>query len=375
MIVQLILATGSQAGIAAPIYRGYYMVGRHPECQIRPKTRSVSRRHLLIHHDQSALLVIDLGSTSGTRINEEKIEPKRWYPISDGDVLRLGKMMFNVSIQITTPAPQLPVSTKVVRKSSQAASVQTAVAKLSPVVAKSADQKAESTRLQEARTQDTSEPDPPAVPVAPMHAVATLPEPAAAITTTAPVASQDLDQPPATVVQGASFVQGEAWQEFDIASFLHSADEVDREHRYESIRQSDAMRRIEEPDEDDGGLFEDTLIESDEGSLTDISSRLESDKGDKKTDAPSASVAAKQATIASATMGPSATRAAARRSEPAPKKSRQLSPRLSLSNLADLDTVKILIAVLFTVGVLGYAGYSAYQFTQGPPTKILDGID
>ncbi len=360
MIVQLILATGSNAGIAAPIYRGYYMVGRHPECQIRPKTRSVSRRHLLIHHDQSELLVIDLGSTSGTRINEEKIEAKRWYPVSDGDVLRLGKTVFNVSIQSSVRAPQQSDPEPVVLKSTQKASAQPAVAKHSPAVAKSSPQKADSHR-----EKSTSKANPSNVPTVPIPAVATKAEPAAT-TTAAP-------SPPEKT--SASFIQGEAWQEFDIASFLHSADEVDRENRYESIRQSDAMRRAEELDEDDGGLFEDTPTESDEGTLTDISSRLESEKTDKKTETATASVAAKEATLASATMSPSATRAAARRIDPAPKKSRRFSPSLSLGNLADIDSAKTLLAVVMTVGVLGYAGYTAYQFTQGPPTKIVDGID
>lgn len=367
MIVQLILATGSNAGIAAPIYRGYYMVGRHPECQIRPKTRSVSRRHLLIHHDQSALLVIDLGSTSGTRINDEKIEAKRWYPVSDGDVLRLGKTVFNVSIQSTALVPPQPSPEPAVLKSTQKASAQPAVAKPStavvtpsPVVANPSPQKAASHR-----DKNTSKANPLTAPTTPMPEFATLPEPSATATF-AP-------SPPEKT--SASFVHGEAWQEFDIASFLHSADEVDRENRYESIRQTDAMRRAEELDEDDGGLFEDTPIESDEGTLTNISSRLESEKADKKTESATASIAAKEATLASATMSPSATRAAARRSDPSPKKSRRFSPSLSLGNLADIDSTKTLLAVVMTVGILGYAGYTAYQFTQGPPTKIVDGID
>jgi pSer/pThr/pTyr-binding forkhead associated (FHA) protein len=351
MIVQLVLATGSNAGIAAPIHRGYYMVGRHPACQIRPKTRSVSRRHLLIHHDQAALLVIDLGSTSGTHLNDEKIEPKRWYPISDGDVLRLGKTVFNVSIQTATPSPQ-PAMLK-------GATPKSTLVKQSPAVeatsgrmdAQPTPPNAETQRSRIANKSNTA-----AAPAAPLHSVAAVADSAINQSTSAPAKAP------------ASFIRGEAWEEFDIASFLHSADEVDRENRYESIRQSDAMRRAEEAEEDDAGLFEDTPIESDEGTLTDISSRLESEQAEKKAAASTASVAAKEATIVSATMSATATRAAARRAEPtAAKKSRFLS--------GVSDRAKAFLAVIITIGILGYTGYAGYQFTQGPPAKIIDDID
>ena len=97
-ITQLVLQTGSRAGLRAPIRFGYYMIGRHKECQIRPKSRSVSRHHCLLHRDDNGVKVLDLDSTSGTRLNEEKLEPRTWIPVSDGDMLRCGKIVFRISI-------------------------------------------------------------------------------------------------------------------------------------------------------------------------------------------------------------------------------------------------------------------------------------
>ena len=74
-------------------------------------------------------------------------------------------------------------------------------------------------------------------------------------------------------------------------------------------------------------------------------------------------------------MSPSATRAAARRSDTKPNKSRRFPPSISLGNLADIDSAKVLLTAVMTVIILGYAGYAAYRFTQGPTTKIVDGID
>ena len=72
------------------------MIGRHQECQIRPKSRSVSRRHCLILFQGDLFQALDLGSTAGTFLNDERITEKTWYPISDGDRLRCGKIEFQV---------------------------------------------------------------------------------------------------------------------------------------------------------------------------------------------------------------------------------------------------------------------------------------
>ena len=75
------------------------MIGRHKECQIRPKSRSVSRRHCLLHRVDDHVRAIDLDSTSGTRLNDERVEPRKWFTLSDGDKLRCGKILFRVAIE------------------------------------------------------------------------------------------------------------------------------------------------------------------------------------------------------------------------------------------------------------------------------------
>jgi pSer/pThr/pTyr-binding forkhead associated (FHA) protein len=97
--IELILTSGSKAGTPAPIQLGYYLIGRHAECQIRPKSRSVSRRHCLLHHSQNGLAVFDLQSTRGTHVNTQKIEPHKWVRLNDGDQIRCGKVCFAVAIK------------------------------------------------------------------------------------------------------------------------------------------------------------------------------------------------------------------------------------------------------------------------------------
>lgn len=79
---------------------GYYMIGRHAECQIRPKSRSVSRRHCIVQHAGGKLRVFDLESTSGTRLNEQPVQPRIWIDLNHGDQLRCGKILFDVRLEV-----------------------------------------------------------------------------------------------------------------------------------------------------------------------------------------------------------------------------------------------------------------------------------
>ena len=99
MLVQLIVQDGPLAGTLAPIKPGYYLIGRHSECQIRPEARSVSRRHCLLLHNEHGFGVFDLQSSWGTFVNTQRLEPHTWRHLRDGDFLRVGLFVFRVSMR------------------------------------------------------------------------------------------------------------------------------------------------------------------------------------------------------------------------------------------------------------------------------------
>ncbi len=99
MSTKLTLAIGSHAGIEEPLKHGFYMIGRDRECQIRPKSHSVSRRHCLLHHSGQGLRVFDLASANGTRVNDQRLEPNQWMWLKTGDTLRCGKVAFDVCVE------------------------------------------------------------------------------------------------------------------------------------------------------------------------------------------------------------------------------------------------------------------------------------
>jgi len=63
------------------------IVGRLAECQIHIADANVSRRHAAFMRLDEGWVIVDLGSTNGTRVNGEPVERRRLH---DGDVIEIG---------------------------------------------------------------------------------------------------------------------------------------------------------------------------------------------------------------------------------------------------------------------------------------------
>ncbi len=69
------------------------LVGRHPECDIQIDSRKISRRHCCIAQVSDYLVIRDLGSTNGVRINGVRVIEGRLTP---GDELTIGNHRYRV---------------------------------------------------------------------------------------------------------------------------------------------------------------------------------------------------------------------------------------------------------------------------------------
>jgi predicted component of type VI protein secretion system len=69
------------------------LVGRHPECDIQIDSRKISRRHCCIAQVSDYLVVRDLGSTNGVRINGIRMTESR---LSAGDELTIGNHRYQI---------------------------------------------------------------------------------------------------------------------------------------------------------------------------------------------------------------------------------------------------------------------------------------
>ncbi len=63
-------------------------VGRLPECTVPVPDANVSRKHCEIRPSGSGFVVVDLGSTNGTKVNGMRIQGE--YVLADGDIVSVG---------------------------------------------------------------------------------------------------------------------------------------------------------------------------------------------------------------------------------------------------------------------------------------------
>jgi len=78
------------------------LLGRHPECDIQIDSRKISRRHCCIAQVSDYLVVRDLGSTNGIRINGVRVVEGR---LADGDELTLGNNRYKVTWEAGPSSP------------------------------------------------------------------------------------------------------------------------------------------------------------------------------------------------------------------------------------------------------------------------------
>lgn len=369
---RLVLSTGSRAGLRAPIHPGFYLIGRDKNCQIRPKTRSVSRVHCLLYfgvdrplplddpsgemlslaqdteETNGQFYVIDLNSTSGTKIDGEKIEPRKWVEIGSGAELRCGKMAWRVVVE---PCEK-------------------AIAAVNPGASNSPGSQAPNSSHPDSSSPDSQpEHSPPKPPESkPARSTDSSPTPSAACR----VAADESEQ----------MLSGSAWQGADVAAFLAAHDDADREVRYENIRAKSKMKADEsgvlegEESLDEGSQFLDSAV-----------SGLNLATTETVTDAPIADTPTLAETPVNKILSPAERKAEAARAKREAKKQKGNDQRAarraeSAKRTAALggenpmlEKMKLVMAVALTVAVLAFGVYQFIQFRSGPPARVVDGID
>ena len=73
--------------------RALVLVGRDPQCDTRLESNWVSRRHCILTVDGGEVVVRDLGSTNGTRINGQRVERGRLRP---GDEISIAHFTYRL---------------------------------------------------------------------------------------------------------------------------------------------------------------------------------------------------------------------------------------------------------------------------------------
>ena len=73
--------------------RAMVVVGRHPACDARLDSLRVSRHHCCMMHENGEVVIRDLGSTNGIRINGQRVEMGR---LRAGDELSIAHIRYRL---------------------------------------------------------------------------------------------------------------------------------------------------------------------------------------------------------------------------------------------------------------------------------------
>ena len=82
----LVTPAGERVSVAA----GTVTIGRLSDCTVPVNDSNVSRRHCEVRATGSAVIVVDLGSTNGTKVNGVRIEGEQ--ALAHGDVVSVGTL-------------------------------------------------------------------------------------------------------------------------------------------------------------------------------------------------------------------------------------------------------------------------------------------
>jgi len=101
MKLSLVVAQGVHTGKVIPITTPEFIIGRDPQCQLRPASPAVSKQHCALSVRDGKVFARDCGSTNGTFVNGEQVAADR--EVKSGDRLRVGPLEFDVKIEAGVP--------------------------------------------------------------------------------------------------------------------------------------------------------------------------------------------------------------------------------------------------------------------------------
>jgi len=106
MDVKLVVLGGKHPGQVIAVHGPEFLVGRAPECRLRPNSDMVSRRHCVIAITEGRATIRDLGSRNGTIINGQKIAGE--HELHTGEKLKIGPLEFEVQLSTTVGGKKKP---------------------------------------------------------------------------------------------------------------------------------------------------------------------------------------------------------------------------------------------------------------------------
>jgi pSer/pThr/pTyr-binding forkhead associated (FHA) protein len=98
------LSPGATSAPVIALQRPVILIGRHPECDVRIDSPKVSRRHCCLAMAYDRLMIRDLGSRNGIRVNGRVVEET---VLRQGDEIAIGHILYRLE-EVAPPPPPAP---------------------------------------------------------------------------------------------------------------------------------------------------------------------------------------------------------------------------------------------------------------------------
>ena len=103
----VVLTAGKAQGQVIPVNLAHFVIGRDPQCNLRPASALISKRHCALVVKDGQIYVRDFDSTNGTFVNEAAVKGE--MALKNDDVLKVGPLAFKVQVagapSISKPTP------------------------------------------------------------------------------------------------------------------------------------------------------------------------------------------------------------------------------------------------------------------------------
>jgi predicted component of type VI protein secretion system len=99
-------------GKSIPIKIPQFVIGRDPQCNLRPASALISKKHCALFVRDNRVFVRDFESTNGTRVNDQPLKGEQ--ELRHDDQLGVGPLLFRVDMEVSPavskPTPMPPTA-------------------------------------------------------------------------------------------------------------------------------------------------------------------------------------------------------------------------------------------------------------------------
>jgi len=113
----VVVNAGKASGQTIPIKIPQFVIGRDPQCNLRPASAMISKKHCALVVKGGQVFLHDYGSTNGTFLNEEPVKGE--VAVKNDDVVKVGPLTFKVAIETSNPSKPTPLPKPAARGSEE----------------------------------------------------------------------------------------------------------------------------------------------------------------------------------------------------------------------------------------------------------------